>query len=365
MFWKNKNNKNENNTIISEITDYLVDGLLVFDINNKLSLINPQAEKFFKVKEEKILGKSILELNHFPIFEPLVSFLGGGIKEVFREELQIKEKSILEVTTVPMMAGEEKVSTLVILHDVTREKLANRMRNEFVTLAAHQLRTPSSAIKWSLQTLLEEDLGKLNEEQREIVEKTYQTNNKMIRLVNDLLNVAEIEEGRYLSHIILSNIEEVIQFVADECRQEIERKKLKFDFKKPKEKLEKVMLDVEKMKIAIRNILDNAIRYTLPGGKISISLEKNKKEIEVIIEDTGLGIPSYQQDKVFTKFFRGANIKRVDTEGTGLGLYIAKNIIEAHEGRIEFESEEGKGSIFYFTIPIKEKFGEFITEEFY
>jgi len=362
MFWKNKNNENENNTII---TDYLVDGLLVFDRNNKLSLINPQAEKFFGAREEKLLGKSILELNQFPIFEPLVSLLTGGIKEVFRKELQIKEKSILEVTTVPMMAEGEKVSTLVILHDVTREKLANRMRNEFVTLAAHQLRTPSSTVKWSLQTLLEEDLGKLNEKQREIIEKTYQTNNKMIQLVNDLLNVAEIEEGMYLSHIILSDIEEVIQSVVDEYKAEIKTKKIKFEFKKPKEKLEKVMLDLEKMKIAARNIFDNAIRYTFSGGKILISLEKRRKEIMVRIQDTGLGIPLYQQDKVFTKFFRGANIMKVDTEGTGLGLYIAKNIIEAHEGRIGFESEEGKGSIFYFTIPIKEKFGEFITEEFY
>lgn len=368
MFWKKRNNKEVfgKEEIANEmITDYLTDGLLVFDKESKVSLVNPQAESFFEVRKEKLLGKSILELNRFPKFRPLVSFLGGGIKKVFRQALQIRGNFILEVTTAPMIIKGKRVSTLVILHDVTREKLVDRMKSEFVTLAAHQLRTPSSAVKWSLQILLEEKIGKLNEEQKKIIEKTSKTNDKMIRLINDLLNVAQIEEGQYLTKITLSNIEDIIQSVIDAHKIEIEKRKLKVEFKEPKEKLPKVMLDVEKMRVAIRNIFDNSLRYTLPGGRISIFLKKDKKEIEVQIKDTGLGIPLDQQDKVFTKFFRGANIMKVETEGTGLGLYIAKNIIEAHGGRIWFESEEGRGSVFYFTIPIKEKFGEFITGEFY
>lgn len=377
MFWKRKNKKKKslgNTKDIKDIreirddtiiTDYLTDGLLVFDRNSRTSLVNPQAERLLEVRKEEILGKSILELNRFPSFEPLVSLLGGEIRGFFRKELQIRVNFILEITTVPMTAEEKKVGTLVILHNVTREKLVDRMKSEFVTLAAHQLRTPSSGVKWSLQILLEEDLGKLNEGQRKIVEKAYKTNDKMIRLIRDLLNVSEIEEGKYLSRIVLSSIEDIIQSVVDVHKKEMEKRKLKFEFKKPKEQLPKLMLDVEKMRIAIKNIFDNALKYTLPGGKVSISLRRNKKEVEVQIQDTGMGIPQYQQGKVFTKFFRGVNITKIETEGTGLGLFISKNIIEAHGGKIWFESEERKGSIFYFTIPVKERFGEFLTEEFY
>lgn len=374
MFWKKKNKKKKSFGDIKDIrkvkddtiiTDYLTDGLLVFDNNSRLSLVNPQVERLFEVRKEKILRKSILELNRFPGFKPLVSLLGGEIREFFRKELRIRVNFILEITTVPMIVEEEKVGTLVVLHNVTREKLVDRMKSEFVTLAAHQLRTPLSAVKWSLRMLLDEDLGKLSEEQKKFLQDTYKTNEKMIFLVNSLLNVSEIEEGKYLSKIVLSSIEDIIQSIVDAHKKEIERRKLRFEFKKPKEQLPKLMLDVEKMKIAIRNIFDNALRYTLPRGKVSISLRRDEKEIEVQIQDTGVGILQEQQEKVFTKFFRGVNIIKMETEGTGLGLFISKNIIEAHGGRIWFESEEGKGSTFYFTIPVKERFGEFLTEEFY
>jgi len=367
MFWKKKNNNNNNVFFGSDITiaNYLSDGLLVFDNNNKLILVNLQAEEFFQIRKEKILDKTILDLNGFTHFGPLVSLLTGRTKEFFRRELQIRENFILEVTSTSMIINGEKSGTLVILHNVSREKIVEKMKSEFVTLAAHQLRTPTSAVKWSLQVLLDGDLGELSKEQRKILERMYETNNKVIRLVRDLLNLAQIEEGKFLSKVVLSDIEGIIQSIVSANRDLIKEKKLNFEFNKPEEKLPKVMLDVEKMKIAIENILNNAFRYTFSGDKVSISLRYDKKEIEVKIQDTGMGIPQDQQAKVFAKFFRATNIMRVDTEGTGLGLYIAKNIIEAHGGRIWFESEKDKGSIFYFTIPVKESFAEFITGEFY
>ena len=361
MFWQNKN-QNENGL---SLADYLADGLLVFDSKNKIVLVNPQAEAFFEVEEEKILGKSILELGRFPNFRELVSLLGGGIREVFRKEIQIRENLILEVTTVSVMRNHTRVKTLVILHDVSREKLTQKAKTEFVTLAAHQLRTPTSAVKWSLEMLLGGDLGELNSEQRKVLEKSHKSNDRAIKLINDLLNVAEIEEGRYLSALSLSGIEGLITSVVKDYKEKMERKKINFEFIKTKDHLPQIMLDEEKMKIAVRNIFDNAVRYTPTGGKISIFIIKREKEIEVQIKDTGLGIPEDQQDKVFTKFFRGSNITKIDTEGTGLGLYIAKNIIEAHDGIIWFESKEGKGTTFYFTLPVRKRFGGYLTEEFY
>ena len=277
MFWgKEKNRQKEdlpeekiNNSEIA-ITRYLTDGLLAFDSKNRLFLINPKAEKFLGLKKKNILGKSILELNKFERLEKIVSILGSGLNECFRRELKISENLILEITSIHMMSEGERVSTLIVLHNVTREKLADRMKSEFVTLAAHQLRTPISGIKWSLQTLLEEDLGKLNDKQKEIIKQTLITNNKVINLINDLLNVAEIEEGRYLNKLVLANIEDLIFVVIGDYEKEAERKNIKIRIDKSQKQIPKVMIDVEKMKIALKNIIDNAVRYPLGGGKISL-----------------------------------------------------------------------------------------------
>jgi len=352
--------------ILAVIT-YLTDGLLIFDRDGILSFINPRAEELLDVESKEVLGRQILELNIFPRFQLLVSLVGGGIKEFPKKELQIKENFILEVSATSMIVGKEKIGSSVILHDVSQQKSIERMKTEFVTLAAHQLRTPASIVKWTIQMLLDGDLGEMTKEQKEAIEKIRKTNEKMIRLVNDLLNVAEIEEGRYLSKLVLSDIEEIIQSVIEIYKETIKQKKLEFEFQKSEKRLPKVMLDKEKITIAVKNLIDNAVRYTSIGGRIRISTEIKEREgeIEVQIQDTGLAIPTDQQNKVFTNFFRGTNIMKVETEGTGLGLFITKNIIESHKGKIGFISEEGKGSTFYFTIPIKERFSEFLNKEFY
>jgi PAS domain S-box-containing protein len=368
MFWSKKNHKEpekllyENDVTISR---YLLDGILVFNSENRLFLINPAAERFLQVKEDEVIGKSILELSGFPRISPIGSLVGGGLEECFRQELSFNSDLVLEITSIHMRVEGERVSTLIILHDVTREKLAERMKAEFVTLAAHQLRTPISGVKWSLRALLDEDMGKISKKQRDILEQAYKTNNKVVNLISDLLNVAEIEEGRYLKKLSLWSIEDIISSVIGDFEEQFKKKGIKVRLLKPEGDMPKVMVDVEKLKLAFGNIINNAIKYTFGGGKIKVSLAKHEKYIEVQVEDTGIGIPLSQQNKVFNKFFRSSNVMKIDTEGTGLGLYIAKNIIEAHNGRIWFESEENKGTTFHFTIPIKKRYGEFLTEEFY
>jgi PAS domain S-box-containing protein len=345
-----KRAEEERNKTLAVITNF-VDGLLVFDKEGKVSLINPQAENFCKVKGKEVIGKSILELSQFSDFKPIVEAVGKELKGIFRKEVPIREDLILEVTTVPIMIEEEKIGTLMILHDVTREKMIERMKTEFVSISAHQLRTPLSAIKWTLKMFLDGDLGELTKEQREFLEKTYKSNERMINLINDLLNVARIEEGRYLYRPVLADIVPICQSVIDSCKEEIEKKKLKFRFEKPKG-LPKARVDVEKISLAIQNLLENAIRYNREGGEIEITLEEKEGKIKFSIKDTGIGIPKDQQHRVFTKFFRAPNAMKMETEGSGLGLFITKNIIEAHGGEIWFESEEGKGTTFYFTLPV-------------
>jgi len=242
--------------------------------------------------------------------------------------------------------------------------MVERIKTEFVSLAAHQLRTPLSAIKWTLDMLLNGDLGEITVEQKDFIGKTYQSNERMINLINDLLDVTRIEEGKYLYRPTLTDLGTIVQFVMNSCKEEVQRKKLNLEFKKPIPKLPKIILDVEKIRLVVQNLLENAIKYTPSGGKITVSLKhlKDKKEAELQVQDTGVGIPKDQQERVFTKFFRAANVMRLDTGGSGLGLFISKNIVEAHGGRIRFESEEGKGTTFYLSLPIKEEFVEFLKE---
>lgn len=341
----------ERNKTLAVITNF-TDGLLIFDEKNKLSLVNPEAETFSGIKSKDLTNKSLPELKNLPFFKLLIEIIGPRIKKVFRKELKLREKLVLEVTTVPIIREKAKTGTLVILHDVTRERMIEKMKSEFVTLSAHQLRTPLSAIKWTLRMLLDEDLGKINEEQRSFIEKTYSSNERMISLINDLLNVSKIEEGKYLLKVAPGDIEKIIESVINSNNEEIKKRKLKVEFKKAKEKLPQVRMDAEKIRLSFQNIFDNAIRYNKEEGTVTVSLKYGKKEIEVAVKDTGFGIPKDQQERVFSRFFRAVNIIRKDTQGTGLGLFIAKNIIDAHDGKIWFESEEDKGSTFYFTLPI-------------
>jgi len=345
---KIKEAKDRNLTIIESFSD----GILVLDKEDKLFLINSQAELFLDLKANELIDKPISEFAKIPVFEFLVRLLEQKTEKIFRKELPLKKNLILQVTISPLIKEKEKIGTLIVLHDITREKTVERIKTEFVSLSAHQLRTPLSAIKWTLRMLLDGDLGKLNKEQTDFLEKTYKSNERMITLINDLLNVTRIEEGRYISQLLSYDLVEITQSVIDSLKGEIERKNLKFEFKRP-EKLPKVLVDEEKIKIAIENLLDNAVRYIFPGGKITVSLELLENEIQFKIEDSGIGIPRDEQPRIFSKFFRGVNAIRMETEGSGLGLFVTKNIIEAHGGRIWFKSEEGKGSTFYFTLPLK------------
>jgi len=335
--------KNKTQTIISGF----IDGLLFFNQEGKLVLINPQAGRFLNIETENIIGKMFSELDEF---KSLTDILKGGVlpafgkkalppkkfrgkkTKIFRKEWEINKDFILEVSTIPLEIGEEK-GTLVILHDVSREKLVERLKTEFVSIAAHQLRTPLSAIKWTLKMFLDGDLGKVTPEQQEFLMKTYKSNERMIALINSLLNVTRIEEGRFLYRPTFDKIDELAESVIKTLASEASRKQLKIVFKK-ENNLPKILMDAEKMRLAINNLIDNAIRYTLPGGKIEVKLTQKGGEVEFIVKDSGVGIPSVQQKRIFSKFFRGLNALKLETEGSGLGLFIAKNVIEAHGGKI-------------------------------
>jgi len=344
--------RNKTMTMIENLTD----GILLLNNKNEVEIISPLVIDFFKKVKEEIIGKNINDLFDSEELKQLEELLidpkRKKINKIIKKEISIGKRMDVEVTTVFLEEGAEEGGFLIILHDVTRDKLVERMKTEFVSIAAHQLRTPLSAIKWTIRTVLDGDTGEINAEQKDLLEKTYVSNERMISLINDLLNVSRIEEGRFLYKQELANIEDITSTVIENSRDIIKMKKINLTFNKPKEALPQISVDREKMELVVQNLLENAVKYTPEGGKIDISLDKSNTDIIFKIKDTGVGIPESQQTRIFTKFFRGDNVIRMETEGSGLGLYTTKNIVEAHKGKIWFDSKEGEGTTFYFTIPI-------------
>lgn len=235
-----------------------------------------------------------------------------------------------------------------------REVTIARMKSEFISIAAHQLRTPLSAIKWTLKMMVDGDMGDITDEQAKFLEQGYDTNEQMIRLVNDLLDVSRIEEGRFGYRFSQASLEDVIEEAIKGFSIKAQKKKIILTFERPKERLPEVKIDRDKLKLAIENLIDNALNYTFHGGRVVVSLQKENLFIKVFVQDNGVGIPEYQISRLFTKFFRGDNVIRMQTEGSGLGLFITRNIIRRHGGEVWVKSKEGEGTTFYFTVPIEE-----------
>ncbi len=337
------------------IINSFVDGLLFFNEEKKLTLANPRAEEIFDVKLRDIEGRSLEELATFPTIKPVIEPAFKGDGSFFRYEIATSKGVFLEVTVISVRKTEKNSGTLINIHDITREKAIEKIKSEFVSVAAHQLRTPLSGIKWTLKTILEEeDEVDVPAEIMDFIRKAYEANDRMVHLVNDLLNVSRIEEGRYAYDKEEIDFLEAIDQIVTDYKEHIEKKGLKFKVEKPEKENLIVSVDKEKIIMVVQNFLDNAMKYT-KEGEITLKIEKIEDEIKVSVVDTGVGIPEDQQKRMFSKFFRAANVQRMDTEGSGLGLFIAKNIVEAHSGKVGFSSVHGEGSTFYFLLPQKQK----------
>lgn len=341
-----------------------IDPIIVIDKGNRINIINPAAMEIFGLIADDI-GKLVSSNDNYSMlnFKSIIKkdFLVKTSQELksgnlMEEEVTInfndQELTYKVITEKILDPKGEYMGIMKIFYNLTREKMIDKLKSEFISIAAHQLRTPLAAIKWVIKMILDGDAGKLNEEQYSLLAKGYESNERIINLVNDMLNVSRIEEGRFGYSFSNSNFEEVLDIVLDSLENRLKQKSIKV-VKVITKKLPPVYMDKDKMILVLQNLIENAVKYTPENGTIEIGAECGKEFLKFRVKDNGVGIPAKDQAKLFSKFFRAANVIRLQTEGSGLGLFMVKNIIGRHGGDITFNSEEGKGTEFVFTIPIK------------
>ncbi|MFZ5982440.1 MAG: sensor histidine kinase [Patescibacteria group bacterium] len=239
-----------------------------------------------------------------------------------------------------------------VIKGVEQVAKLNKMKNEFISIASHQLRTPISAINWETEILLSKLKVGMNEKQVSGIETIRALSGRMTKLVNDLLDVTKIDQGRMILKNEEVDLSSLSQEVIANFSPLIKAKNIRVVFDS-KEKAYICLGDREKIKLVIENLVSNSIKYISVRGKIEIRIKKSKGFSVFSIKDNGVGIPQKQQGQVFDKFFRSDNVLKYQTEGTGLGLYIAKNIIEQLGGKIWFYSKEDVGTAFNFSLPLK------------
>ena len=264
----------------------------------------------------------------------------------------------IRLAAILILVGMAFVAILVwsfrkILMIALRERQLHRAKSEYLALMAHQLRTPLAATKWNIKTLLDADWGPLTKKQKKFLERSYESNEQMVKLVDDLLNIIRIEEGRFGYKFVKTDLAQLLEKLVTGFRQQAKQARVVLFFRRSKKPLPKVSVDPEKLNMALSNLLDNAIRYNHPQGKVEVNLEKINNQFRIAVKDTGVGIPAKQMNRLFSKFFRADNVVKLQVAGFGLGLYIVKNIIDRHGGQIAAESKEGQGSIFTVVLPLR------------
>ncbi len=338
--------------ILNDVIEYFFHGIILFGKNQKILLINSTTFKMLAIAKdlkEKILEKkNYKELKKNENYLKILNFLKQ--KNILEKEISFN-KYHLNLKKIIFDKNKE-IDYLLILNDITKEKDIQQMQSDFLALTAHQLRTPLSGIRWTLEMFLDGSLGKIDREQRKYIQQLADNSKKLIKIINKFLDVAQIQEGKVIANKEMSDIINLTNTVIDLIKPLLEEKKIDIKFNCEKKK-ETVRIDKEKIKLVIQNLLENAIKYSKKGSTIKINIKNNKKYLIFSIQDNGYGIPTEEQRKIFTKFFRGSNIKKIDTDGSGLGLFVIKNIIEGHNGSISFKSDgKNKGTTFYFRLPI-------------
>ena len=343
------------------------DGVFALDMKGMITLFNPSAERLAHTKKVRVIGRHYSDVLQFVDAKTgaardgfIHEALGGELSSIpTGVVLKLENGMVMPVadSAAPIYDSDAvQTGIIVVFRDVTKEIELEKTKNDFVSLASHQLRTPLSAINWFGEMLLNGDAGKLNADQAQFVKEIHDGNARMIDLVNSLLDVSRFDLGKLKSNPEDIAIKELVTSLQLEMQSTIDQKRLKFTTHIDK-KLQHFRADPKLLRMIMQNLLSNAVKYTPENGSVTLRVAEDEyrpRSICISVQDTGYGIPESQKQNIFSKLFRADNVQKLGIEGTGLGLYIVKAAAERMRGKAWFESDEGKGTTFFVSLPHKQ-----------
>jgi PAS domain S-box-containing protein len=344
--------KKETDAVIRSIAE----GLVVVDGKGNVVMMNPAAEKLLDVTKKEKIGKSVLaDMKQEQLVSMVKESSDGKDKEIEIMSNEDETKKILRSSSAVIEdENGQTVGMVSMLSDITKQKELDEMKARFVANVTHELRTPMVAVQKAISLLLAKAAGNVTDTQQEFLDLAERNLKKLSRLIDDLLDLSKLEAGRMDVKKEPCQISNVIRDTVASLETWSSAKDIKVE-QKAQDGLPNVIIDPQRIGQVITNLIGNAIKFTPKEGLIIVkAVSREGKEIEVSVQDTGPGIPASDLDKVFDRFYQTGERNLTDVSGTGVGLSIAKEIVELHGGRIWAESEKDSGAKFTFTIPTKQ-----------
>lgn len=340
------------------------DAVFACDKTGKIILFNKVAEVLTGILSKNALGHHYNQIIRFVseiTGKSINDFIAASIKNnqttTMVNDVVLARKDGHKIPVADSAApiinvnSQEVIGCVVVFRDVTKERSIDKAKTELISLASHQMRTPLSVISWYVEFLRSDDYGLLNDKQTEFATEIFNASKRMTTMVNSLLNVSRLDMGTFTIEPKIVDLIDIAKTNVEIFNLDIQMKKLilveEYD-----DDIKSFMADPKLLGIIFQNLLSNAVKYSHPGGKIVLKINKEKDSIKITVSDTGVGIPKYQQSKIFTKLFRADNAAKIDPSGTGLGLYIVSEIVSHSGGKVWFESKENQGTTFYITYPL-------------
>ncbi|MFS0645721.1 two-component system histidine kinase PnpS [Siminovitchia sp. 179-K 8D1 HS] len=346
----------ENEQQLTGVLSNMKSGVLLVDKDGKILLANRAMGAILGIEPRLLKGKLHVEAGKSAGLSRLIDQCLREGKEI-RDEIQFyfPDERILDVHLAPYVGKKGELKGIVaVLHDITDIRRLEKMRSEFVANVSHELKTPITSVKGFAETLLD---GAMEDEELlyKFLNIIHKESERLHRLINDILHLSKIEQHIVTLKIEKVNVTEVVYNVAETIRKQVKKKGLELEM--PDHKNVWVEGEKDRIQQIILNLVSNSVVYTPEGGKIAVSVTDREDEVDIRVQDNGIGISKEDLPRIFERFYRVDKARSRDSGGTGLGLAIVKHLVESHHGSIKVESEEGKGTIFTVTLPKKQSSG--------
>lgn len=354
----------EKNALLQSITD----GVVVLDKEGKVTFLNHAAQDLTGWTENEMVGKSWAEIMPLervdgtrveiatrPMTVNYPPTSQDGSSETY---YYVRKNSIrfpISATVAQVMLEGQDLGSIVVFRDITREKQLEELKEDFLSLATHQLRSPLVTMRWTMEALMEGVGGQLPEEVKKKINVIYQNNQHMIGLVNDILSVSRISQGRMVEQKQPHNLLRLLENILTQTQAEADHRQITFDVKIEDGKIrdQKYLVDASLFSHCMQNIISNAVKYGKAGSKVAITLSAQNGKVCLVVTDQGVGIPKADMEHMFEKFYRGQNASQMDVPGSGLGLFVVKSIIDRWGGTISIDSQENVGTTVTMCVPFE------------